>query len=257
MRKKIIIGFTVLTVILNFSFLSASGSGENIPSDKEALIYIQQFKYHAMKSIVNYLYFSRGIYPDKTPVYIDKHLAQAEYYLLMLEKYSDHYPELQNDFKNLTSYWYNIRVKLVHTFNRKYLNKFVDYLEKIIYNANEMARNIITNKKVGFTETELNLYKTLMKPNYILFTYIVYFINPENPKSKTLLEKSALELGQWVSYLKNQKFKGDDKKWRYILQQLKDLSGRYESADVPTVVEAENLYLQVEIIENDILDYQE
>ncbi len=255
MRKKIIHAFAVLTVILNFSFSSASGE-ENIPSDKEALIYIQQFKYHAIKSMVSYLYFSRGIYPDKTPEYIDKHLAQAEFYLLQLEKYCDHNPELQNDFKNLTSYWYNIRLKLVHTFNRKYLNKFVDYLEKIIYHTNELSRNIITSKKVNFTETELNLYKTLMKPNKVLFSYIVYLIDPDNPKNKTLLEKSALEMGQWVYFLKNKKFKGNDKKWRYILQQLKDLSERYENAEVPTVVEAENLFLQVEIIENDILDYQ-
>ncbi len=205
-----------LWTVLIFLFFSATQAAwKPLPvsldraTETEFLRLLTHTDIHVLRSIETYLFYSRGINPGRTVTDLDDVMAHTEYDMLQLEKFALKYPAYRQDINRISGYWFSIRNKITHFYQRGKAVKLYEHYKglhgkiKLLKSKAGRYRNL-TGKKF-----DLLLEKNLLQAHLLTVLYLANLFEKGN-YFQTLLDAETKKMTDLIRETEATKPQGKD-----------------------------------------------
>ncbi len=198
--KKILILSIVLSLFTLPSQAKTIAGNMDRTTEGEFLHLLTRTDVDVLTSIETYLFYSRGINPARTVDDLDNAVAHTEYDIMLLEKFSLKHPGYQQDINKISGYWFSIRNKITHFYQRGKAVKLYEHykgLHDIINNIKNKAgryQNLIGNK------TKILLGKNLIQAHLLTVLYLGALMEKGN-YFQTLLDAETKKMNELIHAL--------------------------------------------------------
>ncbi|NPA43579.1 MAG: hypothetical protein GXO27_06105 [Chlorobi bacterium] len=202
-----------------------------------------KLKIHSTMAVENYLYFMRGILPLETGDALDESLALAEEYHTDIELFNRR--RGRKEFLDISAYWRNIRIKLVHSYRDGLATDLAGKLQNMHALQSRMEHELINRYKLKHTKERLLLWKALFYTHQLSMLYVAHRMEP-TPALEKMRKGTILTYNNLIGKIANTKFHSsvDRKMIAYVLAHMDRLLNLVEDP----VSDPEEVYQTVMLI---------
>jgi hypothetical protein len=247
MMKRKSTYFILVALIVRSVFAQEFSLEEKIEAEI-AFNEIIEYKLNSLSAIENYLYYTRGVNPGETSMLLDKYLALAEHHQMRIELYNRKYGN--GKFLKISGYWRNLRIKLVHSYQKELAKDMDGKLSEMVVLLDEMKNALAEKYRLSFPKKKFLLDKALYYTHYLSFLYIASQIE-KGEYFNIKLTAATATYKKLIENFKKIEFADDRerKRFEFLVSRMEQLMDRILLGEI----NPDNVLIEVNLIHNGMI----